>query len=84
MTNGDKIVLDKLDSCISASGKDEDDDDFAVLVNHKLLLSEDSSNLGLVKDLLVLPRKRTSAVLTHPVVTTFIGNCQILLNVSPD
>ena len=72
VTNGDKIVLEKLDSCITSSSEDSDDDDFAIRVDHKFLVDEDPRNLTLVKDLLNLPRKLTSNVLTHPAITTFI------------
>jgi len=72
VTNGDKIVLEKLDSCITTSTEDTDDDDFAIRVDHKFLVDEDPRNLTLVKDLLNLPRKLTSNILTHPAITTFI------------
>ena len=72
VTNGDKIVLEKLDSCITSSTEDSDDDDFSIRVDHKFLVDEDPRNLTLVKDLLNLPRKLTSNILTHPAITTFI------------
>merc|ERR1711963_338236 len=72
VTNGDKIVLKKLDTCVSTSCDDVDDDDYHVIVDHKRLVDEDPRSLVLVRDLMNLPRKRTSPVLTHPVLTTFI------------
>jgi len=72
VTNGDKVVLAKLDSCVSTSCDDVDDDDFSVVVDHKCLVDEDPRSLVLVKDLMNLPRKRTSPILSHPVITTFI------------
>merc|ERR1711936_359209 len=72
VTNGDKLVVNKLDTCVSTSGEDVDDDDYHVIVDHNLLVDEDPRSLVLVKDLMNLPRKRTSPILTHPVITTFI------------
>jgi len=72
VTNGDKIVLDKLDSCVTTTIDDEDDNDFAVRIDHKYLVDEDPRNLTLVKDLLSLPRKLTSNILCHPVISTFV------------
>ena len=41
VTNGNKIVLDKLDSAVTASGDDPDDDDYTVKVvnNNNVLLT---------------------------------------------
>ena len=72
VTNGDKIVIEKLDSSITSFSQDSDDDDFAIPVDHKFLVDEDPRNLTLVKDLLNLPRTLTSNVLTHPAITIFI------------
>lgn len=72
VTNGDKIVLEKLDSSVTVTSENEDDDDFAVQIDHKYLVDEDPRNLILIKDLLNLPRKLTSNILSHPVVETFI------------
>ena len=38
ITNGDKLVLDKLDSCISTTGEDPNDEDWAVTVSHRFLI----------------------------------------------
>merc|ERR1712038_128344 len=72
VTNGDKVVIEKLDSGVSSSCEDVDDEDFAITVDHKCLVDEDSRSLIPVKDLLNLPRKRTSSILCHPLLTTFI------------
>ena len=72
VTNGDKVVMEKLDSGVSSSCEDVDDEDFAITVDHKCLVDEDTRSLILVKDLLNLPRKRTSSILSHPLLTTFI------------
>ena len=72
VTNGDKIVLEKLNSCVTSSTEDSDDDDFAIRVDHKFLVDEDPRNLTLVKDLLNLPRKLTSNIMTPPAITTFV------------
>ena len=65
-------MLQKLDSCVSATAEDSDDDDFSVLVEHRCLVDEDPRSLVMVKDLLNLPRKLTSTIMTHPVITTFV------------
>lgn len=57
---------------MTTSVDDVDDDDFAVRVDHKYLVDEDPRNLILVKDLLGLPRKLTSNILCHPVISTFV------------
>jgi len=72
VTNGDKVVIEKLDSGVSSSCEDVDDEDFAVTVDHKCLVDEDPRSLILVRDLLNLPRKRASSILSHPLLTTFI------------
>merc|ERR1711953_1051722 len=72
VTNGDKVVIEKLDSGVSSTCEDVDDEDFAITVDHKCLVDEDTRSLILVKDLLNLPRKRTSSILSHPLLTTFI------------
>ena len=38
ITNGDKLVLEKLDSCISTTGENPDDEDWAVTVSHRFLI----------------------------------------------
>ena len=72
ITNGDKIVVEKLDSCISTNGDDVDDAEFAVHVDHRYLVDEDPRNMILVRDLLQLPKKISTKVLGHPAITTFI------------
>merc|ERR1711953_191051 len=72
VTNGDKVVIEKLDSGVSSTCEDVDDEDFAITVDHRCLVDEDPRSLIMVKDLLNLPRKRTSSVLSHPLLTTFI------------
>ena len=68
LTNGDKIVLDKLDSCVNATGEDVDDAKFAKVVDHTC----NPKNMVLIKDLLYLPKSLSTKVLSHPVITTFI------------
>lgn len=64
--------MEKLDACITTNGDDVDDAEFAVHVDHRYLVDEDPSNMVLVRDLLQLPKKISSKVLSHPVMTTFI------------
>ena len=73
VTNGDKIVREKLDTYVSTSNKDENAADFAVVVDHRGLVDEDKKGLLLLKDILDLPRnKMTERIMSHPVITTFI------------
>merc|ERR1719244_1035413 len=72
ITNGDKIAVEKLDSCVIATGDDADADNYAVSVDHRYLVDEDPRSMVLVKDLLQLPKEISTKVLSHPVITTFI------------
>jgi len=72
ITNGDKIAVEKLDSCVIANGDDADADNYAVSVDHRYLVDEDPRSMVLVKDLLQLPKEISTKVLSHPVITTFI------------
>jgi len=73
ITNGDKLVLDKLDTCVSTSSEDPDDEDWAVTVSHRYLVDEDPRSMTVVNDLLHLPSdKIATKVLRHPVIKTFI------------
>ena len=72
VTNGDKIVLDKLDSYLSTTQDDLDKEDFAVVIDHKGLVNSDPNGFVFLKDLLQSPREITLRILSHPVITTFI------------
>ena len=72
ITNGDKVVVSKLDSCVSATGEDVDDDEYGIIVDHKYLVDEDPRSMVVIKDLLHLPHEISAKVLSHPVITTFI------------
>ena len=56
--------MDKLDACITATGEDVDEDDYAVVVDHRYLVDEDPRNMVLIKDLLHLPNKVSTKVLS--------------------
>jgi len=73
ITNGDKLVLGKLDSCVSTTSEDPDDEDWAVTVSHRCLVDEDQRSMTVVNDLLHLHNdKIATKVLRHPVIKTFI------------
>ena len=74
ITNGDMLVLKKLDTCVSPSGDDENDTNYSVIIDNKNLVDEKKRGINLVKDMLDLPRKEMSPLLHHPVITTFIQN----------
>ena len=74
ITNGDMLVLKKLDTCVSPSGDDENDTNYSVIIDNKNLVDEKKRGINLVKDMLDLPRKEMSPLLNHPVITTFIQN----------
>ena len=65
-------MLEKLDSSITTTSNDVDDDDFAILVDHRCLMNEDPRNLHLLRDLMSLPRKKTCSIMSHSVISTFI------------
>jgi len=70
VTNGDKIVLDKLDTCVSTTGDDQNQEDWAVVFDHSCLVK--GCNVSVIKDLLDLPERISGKVLSHPVIRTFI------------
>ena len=72
VTNGDKIVLEKLDSSVTTSSDNVDDEDYAILVDQRCLVDENPRNLQLLIDLMNLPRKKTCSIISHPVISTFI------------
>ena len=72
VTNGDKIVLEKLDSAVTTSSEDVDEDGYAILVDHSCLVDVNPRNLQLLIDLMNLPRKKTCSIISHPVISTFI------------
>jgi hypothetical protein len=72
ITNGDKIVLDKLDTCIAPTGDDENDQEYSIMIDNRNLVDGKKHGINLVKDLLDLPQDKSSPLLHHPVITTFI------------
>ena len=72
VTNGDRIVLEKLDSYVSTTQDDLDSEDFAVIIDHKGLINNDPKGFTFLKDLLQTPREITFKILSHPVITTYI------------
>ena len=74
ITNGDKLVIAKLDTCVSDSMDDENDANYAVMIDRRNLVDEKKRRINFVKDLLDLPRSKMSPLLQHPVTTIFIQN----------
>ena len=73
VTNGDKIVLEKLDQCISTTHKDPNDEDYGVAIDYRYLVDDDSRNFCLLTDILEAKRDATVDIMDHPVITTFIS-----------
>ena len=73
-TNGDQILLRKLDECVSATGDDENDPSYAVQINFNPLLegNKGGSQTDIVKDMLHFKDTKAAAVLNHPVIETFL------------
>ena len=69
MTNGDKLVLNKLDDQISIIDTNNDDDEIdeieykKVSIDYTGLLDKNCSQDNILKDLLDLPLKNTSKVI---------------------
>jgi len=72
VTNGDKIVLEKLDQCITTIHDDPNHEDHGVRIDYRYLVDDDSRNFFLLKDILEVPRSATVDIMDHPVITTFI------------
>ena len=72
VTNGDKIVLEKLDQCITTTHDDPNNEDHGVKIDYRFLVDDDSRNFSLLKDILEVPRSATVDIMDHPVITTFI------------
>ena len=70
MTNGDKMVLNKLDDQISIIDGNNDDDEIdeieykKVSIDYTGLLDKNCSQDNILKDLLDLPLKNTSKVIS--------------------
>ena len=72
VTNGDKIVLEKLDQCLFPLHTDPNDKDYGVGIDYRYLVDDDSRNFFLLKDILEVNRDATVEIMDHPVITTFI------------
>ena len=73
VTNGDKIVLEKLDACIRKTHDDPDNKDYGVAIDYRYLVDDDSRNICILRDILEVQRSATIDIMDHPVVTTFIS-----------
>ena len=73
VTNGDKIVLEKLDACVSTTHDDPDNKDYGAAIDYRYLVEDDVRNILILKDILELPRSATTDIMDHPVITTFIS-----------
>ena len=73
VTNGDKLILKKLDACVSTSTDDINSKEFAVIIDHHHLVEEaDPKSLKVLRDLLLFKRNATVKIFDHPVLITFI------------
>ena len=70
-TNGDKIVLKKLDECVLSNGKEADDENFRLQVNYSHLESN-TSTCDVVKDIISIRELQSTGVLLHPVIMSYI------------
>ncbi|TRY72563.1 hypothetical protein TCAL_06511 [Tigriopus californicus] len=73
-TNGDQILLDVLDECVSATMEDENDPKYAVQIDLSPILAggEDANQIDVVKDMLEFKNTPAKEVLKHPVMETFL------------
>lgn len=72
VTNGDEIVLQKLDTCVGTTNDDPNSANYSVLIDQKCLVGDDPRSLSMLGDLLSFPRDATVRILEHPVITTFV------------
>ena len=85
VTNGDKLVLKKLDDQISIVETNNDDDEIdeieykKVSIDYTGLLDKNCSQDNILKDLLDLPLKNTSKVRIHSFIL-IINLMKIILN----
>ena len=70
--NGDLVALQKLDSAIVLEDNEDEPDDPSIWIDHSGLVDEKYSTNNILKDLLTFPRSKTSKILRHPVMETFI------------
>ena len=75
-TNGDKVVLKKLDECVFSNDKEVDDENFELKVNFSNLESKSQTG-DVVKDIisnlsLIESTRVPYAVLLHPVILSYI------------
>ena len=70
--NGDAIALQKLDSAVATEENEDDPDDPSVWIEHEGLVDEKYSTNNILKDILTFKRSKTSRILHHPVMETFI------------
>ena len=70
--NGEKIVMKKLDACVSSTVEDVDLETFAIKIDHKNLVDDDPRSLKVLRDLLTFNRNFTLPIFQHPVIITFI------------
>lgn len=79
-TNGDKIVEEILDDCVSTTRTDENHPDFALIVDFNQLKNKvkspaaNKTNLttGIIKDILHFKHESTNRLLSHPVIQTYL------------
>ena len=74
VTNGNELIMKKLDACVSTTTDDVDSVQFAIKIDHKFLVDEDPRSLKVLRDLLLFDRTREfcQEIFKHPVVVTFI------------
>lgn len=73
-TNGDKILLEVLDECVSATKDDESDPEYAVEIDLSPILAggQDTNQIDVIKDMLEFKNTPAKEVLKHPVMETFL------------
>jgi len=72
-TNGDGVLKQKLDQCVSMTRPDENDPECAIEVNLTPLLEGNNDNqVDIIKDMLDFKETNAREILLHPVIQTFL------------
>ena len=73
VTNGDKLIIKKLDACIRTTSDNPYSEDFSIVIDHHHLVEDgDPKSLKVLRDLLLFQRNSTVQIFHHPVIVTFI------------
>ena len=72
--NGDKIVSQKLDECVTTNNLDSSDPDYKLQIDFSRLVGQEGSmNSDILRDILCIKHDAAEKLLLHPVLETFVN-----------